>query len=121
MKELTLDTLFAVFEEMFGPALFWALVAAAVLISLAFLWVVIRDRGIVGHRFLRAELVAPVGAIAAILFVQWITNSGFSDLGGPVDWITVLAIGLAGAGGAVFLAYTAFAVVGARRAARDEA
>ncbi|MDX5359828.1 MAG: DUF5368 domain-containing protein [Alphaproteobacteria bacterium] len=119
MKELTFDTLIAVFEEIFGAGLFWALVAAAVLISLAFLRVVIRDRGIVGHRFLRAELVAPLGAVAAILFVQWVTSSGFSDLGGPVDWIVVLLIGLAGAGGALFLAYTAFAMAGARRSAGD--
>ena len=30
MKEMTLSTLLAVFEEMFGTGLFWTLVAAAV-------------------------------------------------------------------------------------------
>lgn len=117
MKELTLDTMIAVFEEMFGPALFWAMVVAAALISLGFLYAVIRDRGIDGRRFVRAELAAPVGAIAAILFVQWITNSGFGDIGGPIDWVMLLVIGVAGAVGLTFLVYTLMAVSGRRRAA----
>ena len=33
MKELTLDTMLAVFEEIFGRTLFWSLVAAAAVIT----------------------------------------------------------------------------------------
>ena len=33
MQELTFETMIAVFEEMFGAVLFWAMVAAAVLIT----------------------------------------------------------------------------------------
>lgn len=36
MKELTLETLIAVWEDMFGAGLFWAMVAAAVLITLGY-------------------------------------------------------------------------------------
>lgn len=116
MKDLTFDTLIAVFEEIFGAALFWAMVVAAVLITLAFVYAVIRDRGIDGRRFVRAELAAPVGAIAAILFVQFVTSSGFSDIGGPIDWIMLLAIGVAGAVGLTFLVYTLLALAGRGRA-----
>jgi hypothetical protein len=45
MEQMTLDTLLAVFEEMFGFWLFWGLVALAVLVTLAFLYVLVRDRG----------------------------------------------------------------------------
>lgn len=121
MKELTLDTLIAVFEEIFGAALFWAMVAAAALITVAFVYAVIRDRGIDGRRFVRAEIAAPVGAIAAILFVQFVTSSGFSDIGGPIDWVMLLAIGVAGAVGLTFLVYTLLAFAGRSRAASPAA
>ena len=111
MKDLTLSTLFAVFEEIFGRGLFWAMFAVAVLVFLAFVYTVVRDRGLDSRNFLRAELAAPVGAIAAILFVQWFTSSGFSDIGGPVDVIVLIMIGLAGAIGLVFVAYLAMALL----------
>lgn len=107
MKELTLETLIAVFEEMYGPVLFWAMVVVAAIITLGFIFVLIRDRSIEGRYLARAELTAPIGAIAAILFVQYMTNSGFSDIGGAIDVMVVLLIGVAGAGGLIFLAYLA--------------
>ncbi|MBK1635496.1 DUF5368 domain-containing protein [Rhodovulum adriaticum] len=105
MKELTLETLIAVFQEIFGSALFWAMVVVAIMITLAFIFVLIRDRSIEGRYLARAELSAPIGGIAAILFVQYMTNSGFSDIGGPIDLIVLLMTGVAGAGGLTFLAY----------------
>ena len=110
MKELTLSTLIAVFEEMFGPALFWGLVAAAVAVTLAFLWVLVRERGVAARRLVRAELFAPLGAVAAVAFVFWITNSGLGDIGGPIDIVMLIAIGVAGAGGLTLLAYVAQAL-----------
>lgn len=117
MKELTLETMIAVFEEMYGPALFWAMVIVAIIITLAFIFVLIRDRSIEGRYLARAELTAPIGAIAAILFVQYVTNSGFADIGGPIDVIVVMLTGLAGAGGLIFLAYVAQAFM--RRPGKD--
>jgi drug/metabolite transporter (DMT)-like permease len=116
MEEMTFDTILAVFEEMFGPWLFWTLVGVAALITVAFLYVLVRDRNLESRRLVRAELTAPVGAIAAILFVQWITSSGFRDIGGPIDWVVLLLIGLAGAGGLMILVYTALALLGRKRA-----
>mgnify|MGYP001100219612 CR=1 FL=1 len=37
MQELTLETMFAVLQEMFGAPLFWGLVAAAVLVTVAYI------------------------------------------------------------------------------------
>ncbi len=115
MEEMTLDTLIAVFEEMFGPWLFWTLVAIAALVTIAFIYVLIRDRGIESRKLVRAELTAPVGAIGAVLFVQWITNSGFRDIGGPIDWLVVLGIAVAGGVGLTILVYVAQALRGPGR------
>lgn len=107
MKELTFSTLIAVFEEMFGRGLFWALVAAAVVITAFYLYVLIRDRSLSMRKFLWAQLSMPVGAIAAVLFVQGITNSAFKDIGGPIDVIVLLGVAALGAVGLAILVYTA--------------
>jgi hypothetical protein len=111
MKELDFSTLIAVFEEIFGPLVFWALVAAAAVVTVLFFYVVIRDRTILSARFLRAELLAPVGAVASVWLVLWVTDSRLADIGGPVDVIMIVAIGLAGAIGFTLLAYVLLALV----------
>jgi len=116
MKEIEIGTLLAVFEEMFGFALFWAMVAVAAVITVLFFYVIIRDRAILSARFLRAELLAPIGAIAAVWFVLWVTNSRLTDLGGPVDVFVVIGVAIAGAGGFTLLVYVALALLfGPRR------
>ena len=116
MKELTVETLLAVFEEMFGAGLFWALVVAAVLITLAYVFVLIRDRAMSMRKFLLAQLAMPFGAVAAVLFVQWITSSGFRDIGGPIDVIVLLGVAGAGAVGIAILVYTAQALMQGKQA-----
>jgi hypothetical protein len=106
MEELTPGTMIAVFEEMFGPALFWLMTATAVVITLAYLYVLIRDHSVSWRKFLLAQLSMPFGAWAAVWFVQEITNSTLADLGGPVDWLLVIGIGTMGAIGLAILVYT---------------
>jgi uncharacterized membrane protein YhaH (DUF805 family) len=106
MKELTLDTLLAVFEEMFGRALFWGLVATALVITVGYLYVLIRDREVSWRKFLLAQLSMPFGAAAAIWFVLAVTSSRLGDMGGPVDMIVLLGIAVVGAVGSAILVYT---------------
>ncbi|HBD90707.1 MAG: hypothetical protein A2092_18340 [Rhodobacteraceae bacterium GWE1_64_9] len=106
MQELTFGTLIAVFEEIFGRGLFWAMVAAAVLVTLAYLFVLIRDRALSMRKFLLAQLSMPFGALAAVLFVQVMTHSNFRDIGGPVDVIVLLGVAGLGAIGMAILVYT---------------
>jgi uncharacterized membrane protein YhaH (DUF805 family) len=106
MKELTFETLLAVFEEIFGVGLFWAMVAAAVIVTVAYLFVLVRDHRVSWKKFLWAQLSMPFGAIAAVWFVLAVTNSRLADLGGPVDIILFLGIAAAGAMGAAVLVYT---------------
>ena len=111
MQELTLETLIAVWEEMFGAALFWAMVAVAGVITVAYIYVLIRDRSMSMRKFLLAQLSMPVGALAAVLFVQRMTNSGFGDIGGPIDVIVLLGVAVAGAVGIAILVYTLQALI----------
>ena len=111
MKELTFGTLIAVFEEIFGRGLFWAMVAAAVIVTLAYLYVLIRDRAVSWRKFLLAQLSMPFGAIAAVLFVQGVTDSSFGDIGGPIDVIVLLGVAALGAGAFAVLVYTAQSLI----------
>ena len=101
----------AVFEEIFGRALFWGMVVAAVLVTLAYLYVLIRDRAMSMRKFFLAQLSMPLGAVAAVVFVQVMTNSHLRDIGGPVDVIVLLGVAAMGAIGLAILVYTAQSLV----------
>ncbi|MDD7971285.1 DUF5368 domain-containing protein [Roseinatronobacter alkalisoli] len=105
MEDFTLMTLLTVFEEIFGRWLFWAMVAVAVIITLGYIYVLVRDRAMSMRKFLLAQLSMPFGGIAAVGFVMMMTNSGFSDIGGPIDWIVLLGVFAAGAVGFAILVY----------------
>lgn len=107
MQELTFTTLIAVFEEIFGRGLFWAMVATALIVTLAYLFVLVRDRSMSMRKFLLAQLSMPFGAIAAVIFVEVMTNSHLRDIGGLVDVIVLLGVAAMGAVGAAILVYTA--------------
>lgn len=115
MQEITLGTMIAVFEEIFGRGIFWGMVIGAVLVTVSFLFVLIRDRTVSWRKFLLAQLAMPFGAVGAVLFVQAMTDSGFSDIGGPIDVIVLLGIAGLGACGIAILTYTAEALIGSRR------
>lgn len=119
MKELTLSTLIAVFEEMFGPVLFWLLVAGAVVVTLAYIYVLFRDRAVSWRKFLLAQLSMPVGAVLSVWLVMWITQSRLSDLGGPVDVLLFFAIAGAGAIGMAILVYTVQSLISPPREAHE--
>jgi amino acid transporter len=76
-------------------------------ITALYVFVLVRDRSLSMRKFLWAQLSMPIGAIAAVLFVQGITSSGFKDLGGPIDVIVLLGVAVLGAVGLAILVYTA--------------
>jgi uncharacterized membrane protein YhaH (DUF805 family) len=118
MEQLTLETMLAVFEEIFGRGLFWTMLAAAVVVTLAYLYVLIRDRSMSMRKFLMAQLSMPIGAVAAVVFVQAMTHSHLRDIGGPVDVIVLLGVAAMGAIGIAILVYTAQSLI---RGKTDEA
>ncbi len=119
MKDLTFGTLIAVFEEIFGRGLFWAMVVAAVLVTLAYLYVLIRDHSISWRKFLLAQLSMPVGAVLAVWFVMAVTHSKLTDLGGPIDVIVFIGIAVGGAVGIAILVYTVQSLIAPPRSQTD--
>lgn len=115
MKDLTFGTILAVFEEVFGKGLFWGMVALAAVVTLAYLYVLIRDRSVSWKKFLLAQLSMPIGAVAAVWFVLVMTHSELANLGGPVDVIVFLGIAVAGAIGLAILVYTVQSLMAPRR------
>lgn len=110
MKDLDIGTFLAVFQEMLGPWL-WVLLAAAVLATLGFLLVLLRDRALRPRRLVWAEAVGLAGGIGAVLLMQAVTHSGFADIGGPADWVLVAMIFVAGGIGAMVAAYAALGLL----------
>lgn len=107
MKEMTFGTMIAVFEEIFGRGLFWAMVVAAVLVTLGYIFVLFRDRAVSWRKFLLAQLSMPVGAVLAVWLVMAMTHSQLTDIGGPIDVIVFLGVAALGAIGMAILVYTA--------------
>lgn len=107
MDQLTPETLIAVFEEIFGATLFWAMIATALIVTLGYFYVLVRDRAMSMRKFLLAQLSMPFGAVAAVVFVQVMTHSHLRDIGGPVDLIVLLGVAAMGAVGTAILVYTA--------------
>lgn len=110
MKDLDIATLLAVFQEMLGWTL-WPLIALAVLATLAFLFVLLRDRGVVPGRLVWAEALGVAGGVAAVMVMFAVTNSGLGDLGGPVDWLLVVGIFAMGLIGTAIGAYALFGLL----------
>ena len=111
MKELTLSTLLAVFEELFGAWLFWGLVAIALAVTMALVIVLVRERRLKTRRLILSELIGIAGGIAAVWLVQFVTSSRLADLGGPIDAIIIIGIWVAGAAGTLVAIYAAMGVV----------
>jgi len=109
----------AVLYEMLGPLL-WVIVVAGIVATLAFLWLLVRDRGLVSRRFVVSELVGVAGGFGAVVFMQLITHSGLADVGGPVDWLLVALIWLIGAVGTTVVVYDLWGLWAGRRAALSD-
>ena len=106
MSEITVGTLIAVLQEMFGFWVFWILCVGAILVTCTYLYVLVRDRAVSWRKFVLAQLSMPFGAAAAVWFVLRTTASRIGDLGGAIDVIVLLLVAMAGAFGAAILVYT---------------
>jgi len=105
VKELDPLILLAVFQEMLGPLL-WLLLAVVVLGTLAFVILLVRERGLVPRRLMRSQALAPLGGALALILMVKVSSSGFTDAGGPVDWFLIALVFGLGLVGSAILLYT---------------
>jgi hypothetical protein len=109
MKEMTLATLIAVFQEMLG-GWFWVLVLLGVAVFVALAVILVRDKRLYAARLIRAEIGGLVGGIFAVWLALAVTNSSLADAGGPIDWLLYGMLFGIGAVGATILAYVALSL-----------
>ncbi len=104
MKELDLMSFLVVFQEMLGPLL-WVLVLLAVGGTLAFLVLLIKERGLRSRRLVGAELAGLAGGVVALVLMANVSSSGFTDAGGPADWFLIALVFGLGLVGTTMLVY----------------
>ncbi|GAD20429.1 MULTISPECIES: DUF5368 domain-containing protein [Comamonadaceae] len=120
MKELDPFILLAVFQEMLGPLL-WILLAIVVLGLVAFVALLVREKGLVSRRLVRSEALGIVGGALALVLMAKVSSSGFTDAAGPADWFLIALVFGAGLVGSTILAYTIAGWWPARRQLTDTA
>lgn len=104
MNELDLYTLYVVFYEMMG-ILLWILVALVLFGLGGFFYVFVREGGLQSRRLIASEILGLLGGFAALFIMAKVTISGFSDAGGPVDWLLIGLIWGTGLVGVTILSY----------------
>ena len=106
MNDLDPTILLAVFQEMLGPLL-WLLLTMALLCLLAFVALLILERGLVSRRLVRSQALGVVGGGLALVLMARVSSSGFTDAGGPADWFRIALVFGLGLISATVLVYTA--------------
>jgi hypothetical protein len=106
MQELDPAVLVAVLLEMMG-VWFWLLLLLALSGLGGFAAVVWRERSVSSGRLVRAQAFALLAGAGALVLMAHVTRSGFTDAGGPVDWLLIGVIFAAGWAGGTILLYAA--------------
>lgn len=104
MKEFDPLVILAVFQEMLGFWL-WVLLLLAIGGIVAFLVLWIREQHLVSRRLVQSEAVGLLGGVLALVIMAKVSSSGFTDAGGPLDWLLVGVIYGIGFIGTVILVY----------------
>lgn len=105
MQELDLAVFLSVFQEMLGPLL-WVLLAVIVVGLVAFVALLIRERGLVSGRMIRSQLLGLLGGVLALVLMVKLSSSGFTDAGGPADWLLIALVFVIGLVCATIVFYT---------------
>lgn len=105
MQELDPMVLWAVFHEMFGVFL-WLLVVLVPLVLLALIVLLVRERRVCGKRLAWSLVLGLIGGVFGEIIIVKASSSGFSDAGGPVDWVLIELIFIAGTAAATLVFYT---------------
>lgn len=104
MKELDVFVFLSVFHEMLGPLL-WVMLALAGGGVLAFLGLLVKEKGLVSRRLVQAELLGVLGGGLALVIMAKVSSSGFTDAGGPADWFLITVVYGVGLVGTAILSY----------------
>lgn len=115
MSELDPIVLLAVFQEMLGAPLLWLLIILGIVTPLAFITLLLRERRLVSSRMLYSQAAGLLGGGLALVLMTRVSSSGFTDAGGPADW---LLIGLIFGLGLIVTTLTLYSIAGWTQALR---
>jgi len=110
MQSLDIAVVVSVFLEMMGSIL-WVLLMLAVLGIAGFIFVILQEKTLVSRRLIRCEVAGLFGGVGALILMASVTMSGFTDAGGPVDWLLIGIIFGTGLAGTTILTYAVWGVV----------
>ena len=105
MKELDPLIFWYVFQEMLGTPLLWLLIILIAGGTLAFLFLLLKERTIVAKRMVGAQAIGLLGGALALVVMAKVSSSGFTDAG-PADWFLIALVFGLGAVGTTVLGYT---------------
>ncbi|MCX8004309.1 MAG: DUF5368 domain-containing protein [Burkholderiaceae bacterium] len=91
MKDYDPWVFLAVFQEMLGIWL-WIGLAGLAALAVAFVWLLRRERALDSRRLVRAELLGLAGGVLALVVMAAVSSSGFTDAGGPADWVLIALV-----------------------------
>lgn len=100
MKELDPLIFWYVFQEMLGAPLLWLLIILIAGGTLAFLFLLFKERTIIARRMVGAQAIGLLGGALALVVMAKVSSSGFTDAGGPADWFLIALVFGLGAGAA---------------------
>lgn len=89
MSELDPIVLLAVLQEMLGAPLLWLLIILGIVTPLAFITLLLRERRLVSSRMLYSQAAGLLGGGLALVLMARVSSSGFTDAGGPADWLLI--------------------------------
>lgn len=105
MNELDPVILFSVFQEMLGMPLLWLLIIVIFMGTLAFIVLLVREKGILAARMLRSQALGVLGGLLALVLMVEVSSSGYTDAGGPADWFLIALVFGAGLIGTTIISY----------------
>ena len=107
MNELDPIILFYVFQEMLGTPLLVALLTIIVVGTLAFVSLLVREKGVIATRMVRSQILGVLGGVLALVLMARVSSSGFTDAGGPADWFLIALVFGCGLIGTTAITYAA--------------
>ncbi|MDO5667054.1 MAG: DUF5368 domain-containing protein [Alcaligenaceae bacterium] len=105
MQSLDPLVFLAVFQEMLG-LLLWVLLAIIIIGTVAFVILLLKEKTIVTKRLVVSQLIGLFGGVLALVLMVMVSSSGFTDAGGPIDWLLIGVIYGLGFIGTTIICYT---------------
>lgn len=105
MNDYQVSMLIGILEIMLG-VLFWPLMIGIVVVTLLFIFLLVKERQVFSRRLLHSEIVGFFGGWFALWMMALLSESRFTDAGGPIDWLIIVAVYIIGFIGSAILWYT---------------